>query len=503
MKMRSHGLRFSSVRTPSAKKNGTPVGAAAAGADERDRVADVAADVLLGAARDVAAERQRREPQVLLHEAAELGVGVGGVADRRDGALGGLDEPRRLGQRAGLAHGLVDRDVVDAGALAAAELVEQLARLGGLGEHVLVGDLAADLGAAVDRVQPPAAAACLAPLEAAVERVHVHGQRERPVDLHRSQQPPELGEVGDRGDVQDALEVLLDADEAAVVEIDRGGGDLLAQLRGGGRRGARVAELVELAEDLEAREVAGAAAGRVEAPEEQLGDLRSAEQPGGQLERLQVADDAVGVHERFAHDAPVVLEAARERRARQAAAAVRAQRAPVDLLGDGQRQVGDHDVGAEPHGGLVGGVRDQRLLVRGGQAAQRGGSLWRLARERAVDLLAGCVEHVAQQHRRGLDVELQALPGAQPARHRREPLPHALLLVGAHDLGVARRDLDVAHERALAGHQHAVAIERGDVEQRAGRGRLAAGLGLGASHRSHAASSSRRAAASSSGARAT
>ena len=129
--------------------------------------------------------------------------------------------------------------------------------------------------------------------------------------------------------------------------------------------------------------------------------------------------------------------------------------------------------------------------------------LRRLVGERPVDLLARRVEHVAQQHRRGLDVELQALPGPQPAGHRREPLPHALLLVAAHHLGVARRDLDVAHQRALAGHQDAVAIERGDVEQRAGRGRLAAGLGLGADHRSHAPSSSRRAAASSSGARAT
>ena len=175
---------------------------------------------------------------------------------------------------------------------------------------------------------------------------------------------------------------------------------------------ARASAARQLAEDLEARQVAGAAAGRVEPPEQQLGDLRSAEQPRGQLERLQVADDVVGVHERFAHDALVILEAARERRSREAAAAVRAQRVPVDLLGDGQRQVGDHDVGAEAHGGLLGGVRDQRLLVRAGQAPQRVHSLRRLVGERPVDLLARPVEHVAQQHRRGLDVELQALPGA-------------------------------------------------------------------------------------------
>ena len=279
MKVRSHGLRFSSVRTPSAKKNGRPVGLPQLGPTSGIVSPTWRLTYLLRAARDVAAERQRRAPQVLLHEAAELGVGVGGVADRRDRALRGLDEPRRLGQRPGFAHGLVDRDVVDGGALAAAELVEQLARLGRLGEHVLVGDLAADLGAGVDGVQPPAAVACLAPLEAAIQGVHVHGQRERPVDLHRLQQPPELGEVGDRGDVEHALEILLDADEAAVVEIDRGGGDLLAQLRRGGRRGARVAELVELAEHLQPRQVAGTAAGRVEPPEEQLGDLRSAEQP--------------------------------------------------------------------------------------------------------------------------------------------------------------------------------------------------------------------------------
>jgi len=55
---------------------------------------------------------------------------------------------------------------------------------------------------------------------AAVEGVDVDAERERPIDLHRAEQPAELGEVGDRGDVVHALEVLLDADEAAVVEVD-------------------------------------------------------------------------------------------------------------------------------------------------------------------------------------------------------------------------------------------------------------------------------------------
>ena len=79
-----------------------------------------------------------------------------------DGALGGLDEADRIGERAGFADGLVDRDGVDRCAFVAAQLVQQRPGLLVLGDHVVVGDAAVGFGACDEGVHALASSACLA-----------------------------------------------------------------------------------------------------------------------------------------------------------------------------------------------------------------------------------------------------------------------------------------------------------------------------------------------------
>ena len=70
-------------------------------------------------------------------------------------------------------------------------------------------------------------------------------------DLHRVEQPSELGGVGERGDVERLLEVAIDTQVALVGPVDARGGDELAQRLGGAGGVARVGDGVELADDLE------------------------------------------------------------------------------------------------------------------------------------------------------------------------------------------------------------------------------------------------------------
>ena len=73
----------------------------------------------------VEADRERRDEQVLLHERAELGGRLGGLLDRLRGTVRRFGEGHRVGVRSRLADRLVQRHLVDPGALAAAHVVEQ------------------------------------------------------------------------------------------------------------------------------------------------------------------------------------------------------------------------------------------------------------------------------------------------------------------------------------------------------------------------------------------
>ena len=70
-------------------------------------------------------------------------------------------------------------------------------------------------------------------------------------DLHRVQQPAELGRVRQRRDVERLLEVAVDAQVALVGPVDPGRRDELAQRVRGLGGVARVSDGVELADDLE------------------------------------------------------------------------------------------------------------------------------------------------------------------------------------------------------------------------------------------------------------
>ena len=318
---------------------------AAAGADQRHGVADVAGDVLARQPRDVAAERERGLPQLELAQLPEVHARVGGGDDLARGLLDRFGELDRVGVGAALADRLVDRDLERRRALVPGQLLEQLAELLLLGEHLVVGRAAAQLGAAVDAEQAPVARLEARALAQPVERVHVHRQRERPRDLHRVQQPAELGRVGQRRDVQRLLEIAVDAQVALVGPVDRRRPRRARAARARRlRRVARVGDRVELADDLEpilAR--AGAAVGRavggrrVEAPPQQVEDLRSGQQVRGEIERLEVAADRVGEVQRLARDAPMRRQRAFQRRASPAAGArAGQQRAPVQPHGSGR-----------------------------------------------------------------------------------------------------------------------------------------------------------------------
>ena len=172
------------------------------------------------------------------------------------------------------------------------------------------------------------------------------------------------------------------------------------------------ADLVKLAEHDQAREVPAGDRRRIEAPVQQLGDLGAGEQLRGEVERLEVADDVLGVHERLARDALVVGQRACQRGVRQAAPALGPQRVPVHAPRGCGRHVGRDDVGTKAHGGLLGGVGSQRRLVRAAELAQRGGVFVAVMLQRAVDLLALRGDDVVEQDRCRVDVELQALADA-------------------------------------------------------------------------------------------
>ncbi len=145
-------------------------------------------------------------------------ISLRGLLDR----LGELD---RVRVGAALADRLVDRDLERRGALVAGQLLEQLAELLLLGEHLVVRRAAAKLGAAVDAEQPAMARLEPRALAQAIKRVNVDRERERARDLHRVQQPAELGRVRQRRDVQRLLEVAVDAQVALVGPVDARGGD--------------------------------------------------------------------------------------------------------------------------------------------------------------------------------------------------------------------------------------------------------------------------------------
>jgi hypothetical protein len=261
---------------------------AAAGADQRQAVADVAGDVLARQPGHVAAQGQRGLPQLGLAQLALVDAGVGGRCELARGLFDRLRQLDRVGFGAAFADRLVDRQLVDGGALRAGQLLEQLGGLLLLGQHLVVRRPAPQFGAAVDAEQPAVARLVAGPLAQPVQRVHVHAQGERAGDLHRLEQPAEVGGVRRCGDVDGLLEVAIDAQLALAVGGVRRAGDQLAQPERGQGRLARVLGDVELAEHLEPRlprrgsplgcPVGG---GGVEAPPEQVGYLGAGQQARG------------------------------------------------------------------------------------------------------------------------------------------------------------------------------------------------------------------------------
>ncbi len=350
---------------------------AAARADQRDGVADVAGDVLARHPRDVAAERQRGLPELELAQLAGVHARVGGGDDLAAGLLDRLGELHRVRVGAALADRLVDRDLKRRRALVPGELAQQLRELLLLGEHLVVGRAAAQLGAAVDAEQPPVPRLEARALAQAVERVHVDRERERPLDLHRVQQPPELGRVRQRRHVQRLLEVAVDAQVALVGAVDRRVRDELAQRVRGARRLARVGHGVELADELEpllarSRPALRCPIGgrRVEAPPQQIEHLRSRQHVRAEIERLEVTADRVRHMQRLARHPPMRLERPLQRRRGQPRAADRKQIAPADphpLVGD----VRDDHVVGDVDRGLGLSVSLQRLAQRGVKPRER------------------------------------------------------------------------------------------------------------------------------------
>ena len=278
---------------------------------------------------------------------------------------------------AALADRLVDRNLKRRRALVPGELAEQLTKLLLLGEHLVIRAAAAQLGAAVDAEQPPVPRPKARALAQAVERMHVDRERERPLDLHRVQQPAELGRVRQRRHVQRLLEVAVDAQVALVGAVDRRVRDELAQRVRGARRLAGIGHGVELADELEpllacSRPALRCAIGsrRVEAPPQQIEHLRSRQHVRAEIERLKVTTDRVRHMQRLARHPPMRLERPLQRRRGQRSAADRKQIAPADphpLVGD----VRDDHVVGDVDGGLGLGVSLQRLAQRGVKPRER------------------------------------------------------------------------------------------------------------------------------------
>ena len=155
-------------------------------------------------------QRQRGAPQLKLAQQARVDGHVGCVRQRARRGLDGFAEPGDAGVRAALAHALVDGDLERAGALAASELGDGGVELVFLAAAVGV-DGSLGFGATeIDAVHPQVLAPQPAPLADAVQGADVHGQRERPRDLHRLKQPPQPRGVGQPAGVDDLLEVPAD-----------------------------------------------------------------------------------------------------------------------------------------------------------------------------------------------------------------------------------------------------------------------------------------------------
>ena len=207
------------------------------------------------------------------------------------------------------------------------------------------------------------------------------------------------------------------------------------------------------------------------------------QQPGGQVQRLQIGPNRIGQPQRLAHHPPVRLKRPRQRRSRKPLAPAGDQRAPVHpqpLIG----HIRDDYVVAQLHRGLLVAMQLKRLLHRPVQPPQRlGPPTQRLIGallewgERAVGLGSAVLQQIVEPHRGGVDIELQRLPGRRPRDQLAERVRHRRPFTVRHDQRVLRRHAQVAHQRPLAGHQHTAAVERLNGQQLARLWQLARGGG--------------------------
>ena len=420
MNSRSQGLMPSSVPSSLAVKNGSAPSASGLPQPVPNTGRLAAAWRLAYWRSRLAARRAVSRPSGkvacssgLLQEPAELGVGLAGGADRGRRGLCGLGEPCRLGQWPGFAHRHHRGDLHQPGLPARAQLLVQRPRLLLLGLAVGVGCLAARPRAGVEPVQAAQPALGAPLVGAAVARVHVHGEHERPVDrLHRLQQPAERRVLRRRGDVEDLFEILLDAHEAAVGEVDRRGGERVAQLARHPYGVGEVGGGVELADHLHARDVPAIGARRIQPPVEQPHHLGPVELNGREPERLEVAAQLVAETLRPAAQPSVLVQAAPQRAGLSARA--RAQRLPARPRHGAGGAVGDDQVDAQPDRGVHFGVVDQRAVVGVGEPLEGARAPGPLALECARDAFAALGQEPLELHGRGLDVDLQALARVDP-----------------------------------------------------------------------------------------
>ena len=309
-------------------------------------------------------------------------------------------------------------------------------------------------------------------LAAALERVHVHAQRERLPGQHRPVQPPHARATSGRRHDDRLLGVAVDVREMRVaLEVEARARDRVPQPQAGLDRLLALDWRVELAEQLAGRRRAGSPVcpGRVEARPQQRDDLLAVQELGRHPLRLELGAQRVDAAEVLAHRPPMRGQRALERSRRQLPPAPVRERGPRDVLARKQRH---HQVVIDLDRGLAVGVQPQRLLKRGVQppARQRqpiastalAARRWPRTR---LDLPPAFPDELAEVHRVALDNELDPLLVVELGDQPLERVGRLHAFLAGHQQRIHRAHAEDPHERPLARDHQAGAIDRLHAEQ--------------------------------------